>query len=77
MSGPLSPAAVSDIGDELRKLSDLGVISYYLPTIPEGEQFVVGLKGQILKMDQDTVVFFLAGVTAASEFLARRAGMHL
>jgi hypothetical protein len=77
MSEPLDAAAVRDIGDELRKLADLGVIGYYLPTIPEGEQFVVGLKGQILKMNQDSIVFFLAGVTAASEFMARRAGMHL
>ena len=60
---------------ELQKLSDQGVIEYYLPTIPVGEEFVVGVKGQIIKLDQETVWMFLAGVTATAEFAARRAGI--
>lgn len=67
--------AAQAIGAELNKLSSMGVVDYYLPTIPEGEQFVVGVKGQILKMDQDQVVCFLAGVTAVSEFTARKMGI--
>lgn len=60
---------------ELQKLSDGGVIEYYLPTDPIGEQFVVGVKGQIIKLDQETVWIFLAGVTATAEFAARKAGI--
>jgi hypothetical protein len=61
---------------ELQKLSDGGVIEYYLPTIPVGEEFVVGVKGQIIKLDVETVWMFLAGVTATAEFAARRAGIR-
>lgn len=60
---------------ELQKLSDGGVIEYYLPTDPIGEQFVVGVKSQIIKLDQETVWMFLAGVTATAEFAARKAGI--
>lgn len=75
MAESLPASAIQEIEDELTKLSNLGVISYYLPSIPAGEQFVIGLKGQILKMDQDQVACFLAGVTAASEFVARQRGL--
>jgi hypothetical protein len=74
---PLDAAAIEAIAGNLRQYSDMGVIDYYLPTIPEGEEFVVGLKGQILKLDQDNVVAFLAGCTAVAEFSARRLGMKI
>jgi hypothetical protein len=74
---PLDAAAIEAIAGNLRQYSEMGVIDYYLPTIPEGEEFVVGLKGQILKLDQDNVVAFLAGCTAVAEFSARRLGMKI
>lgn len=74
---PLPPEAITAIGKELDGLHRMGAITYYLRSIPEGEQFVIGCKGQILKMDQDQVVCFLAGVTAVAECMARQRGLML
>ena len=74
---PLTSDEIAQVGAELKRLVDMEVISYYLPTIPEGEQFIIGLKGQILKMTPDQIPCFLAGVTAVSEFAARRLGLQI
>jgi hypothetical protein len=77
MTTPTSEAQVSDVAAELNKLVGFGAIEYYLPTIPEGEQFIIGLKGRILKMDIEQAICFLAGTTAVAELLAKRAGLRL
>jgi hypothetical protein len=53
------------------------VIEYYLGTIPEGEQFVVGVGGQILKMDIDQAICFVAGTSAVAKLVAARVGLML
>ncbi len=63
------------ISHELHQFVDLGVLEYYLPTIPEGEQYVVGIGGQILKMDQDQASCFLAGASAVATRMAKRSGL--
>jgi hypothetical protein len=68
---------ISRIVKELKQLQELGVIEYYLGTIPEGEQFVVGVGGQILKMDIDQAICFLAGSSAVAQMTAKREGLIL
>lgn len=54
---------------ELEKLSATGVISYVVPTIPLGEEWVVGIQGRIVKLtSQGEAVAFLAGVSAATNW---------
>jgi hypothetical protein len=69
--------AINRIVKELKQFQELGVIEYYLGTVPEGEQFVVGVGGQILKMDIDQAISFLAGATAVAQMLAKREGLML
>jgi hypothetical protein len=68
---------ISRIVKELKQLQELGVIEYYLGTIPEGEQFVVGVGGQILKMDIDQAICFVAGTSAVAKLVAARVGLML
>lgn len=62
---------VADMSDQLNQLSELGVIQYYLPSIPEGEEYVIGVQGEIIKLNSETVLIFLAGVTATSHWTAQ------
>jgi hypothetical protein len=68
---------ISRIVKELKQLQELGVIEYYLGTIPEGEQFVVGVHGHVLKMDIDQAICFLAGSSAVAQATAKREGLIL
>lgn len=68
---------IAMIAKELRAYADAGVIEYYLPTIPEGQEYIVGVRRQIVKMSPAQVPAFLAGVAAALDFAARRLGIML
>lgn len=68
---------IKRIGDELRSYADAGIVEYYLPTIPEGVQYIVGVRHQIVKMSPDQVPAFCVGVTAALDFAARRLGIKI
>ncbi len=63
------------ISHELHQYVDLGVIEYYLPSIPEGAQYVIGVRGQILKMNPDEAVCFLAGASAVATRMAKKSGL--
>lgn len=68
--------------EQLEDYARAGVIEYVLPTIPLGEQWVVGLTDNngdpnIAKMNSEQVFGFLIGVSAMIRFMARRAGMTL
>lgn len=75
MSSPEESEEVARIETELRSLQRLGAIEYYLPFDPAGEWYVIGINQQILNMDQEQVMCFLAGTSAVTRLLAREAGM--
>lgn len=55
--------------EQLEKLSATKVIQYVVPTIPLGQEWVIGIKGNIVKLTtQEEVTSFLAGVTAATDW---------
>jgi hypothetical protein len=62
---------------ELQKLQDLGVIQYYIASVPAGEAWVVGTEGQILNMTPKETACFLAGVAATTMMLVSRTGFRL
>jgi hypothetical protein len=52
------------IYDELEGLRQAGVLEYVLPTVPLGEQWVLGFQGQIIKLaGDDQAAAFLAGAS--------------
>ncbi len=52
--------------NELDKIAAYGVIDYVLPTVPLGESWVVGVRGNLVKMGTiEEVLAFLTGVNAA------------
>jgi len=73
------PQEVSDelILKELEGLAQNNVIEYVLPTIPLGQEWVVGIDGRILKFGKDEAIAFLAGTTAALKWTARRRGLSV
>lgn len=74
---PLSGALMQKLGEDLRKLRDLGAIDYYLPSDPEGVRYVVGFQNQILNMNPDEAMYFAAGATAMAYVMARKVGLTL
>ncbi len=77
MSTESTTTEVESIEHGLREYVALGVLDYYLPTIPAGEWYVVGAENQIIKLSPDQAPAFLAGAGVVARFLARRAGMNL
>ena len=73
------PEESEQINKELTKLAEIGVIEYVLPTIPLGDAWVIGLKsGGIMKLDSNESAFiYLAGVSAVTQFVARKQGIHV
>lgn len=70
----LLPPEVTDerILADLEAYQDAGMIDYVLPTIPLGEQWIVGWNGQILKFTtKEGIVGFLTGIQVAAMFIAR------
>ena len=69
------PAEVTDerILKDLEAYKDAGMIDYVLPTIPLGEQWIVGWNGQILKfVTKEGVVGFLTGIQVCAMFVAKQ-----
>jgi hypothetical protein len=57
------------IYEELRQYQHLGVLEYVLPTDPLGEQWILGVKGQIVKLTgDDQAAAFLAGCSAVAHW---------
>lgn len=58
---------------ELNKHKEYGILDYVLPTIPLGESWVVGVRGQIVKLGtKGEVVAFLVGVSATVQWVGAR-----
>jgi hypothetical protein len=69
---PEQPSA-EDVLTELTKYKDLGVPSYVLPSVPLGEQWIVGVQGQIVRLNGEVeVAAFLVGMSAVAHFMASR-----
>ena len=63
---------------ELKKLEAVGAVEYVLPTVPLGEEWIVGFEGSIIKMiGNGEAAAFLAGVNVACRTLARHAGLSI
>ena len=61
------------IYEELRQYKQLGVLEYVLPTDPLGEEWHLGVKGQIVKLiGDDQAAAFLAGAAAVAHWVADR-----
>ena len=70
-----SDTEVSDerILEDLEAYKNAGMIDYVLPTIPLGEQWIVGWNGQILKfVTKEGIVGFLTGIQVCAMFAAER-----
>lgn len=68
-------AEVTDerILEDLEAYKDGGLIDYVLPTVPLGEQWIVGWNGQILKfVTKEGIVGFLTGIQVCAMFVARQ-----
>lgn len=58
----------------LSEYSDKGVLDYVLTTEPLGEQWVIGVRGDMLKFtDKNQVVAFLAGLAAMAHWSLEQA----
>lgn len=68
------PAEVTDerILEDLEAYQEAGMLEYVLPTIPLGEQWIVGWNGQILKfVTKEGIVGFLTGIQVCATFAAK------
>ena len=70
-----SDTEVSDerILEDLEAYKNAGMIDYVLPTIPLGEQWIIGWNSQILKFtSKEGIVGFLAGIQVCATFVGQR-----
>lgn len=78
-----APAAREEVSDDqiladLNNYKDAGMIDYVLPTIPLGEQWIVGWQGQILKfVTKEGILGFLLGIQVAAVFIAGQRGVRI
>ena len=84
MSTQPAPDEITDemILEHLKEYQQYGVIEYVVPTIPLGEEWVVGLtevdgSPKIAKMNSDQALGFLIGAGAVARTLAKRLGVNL
>lgn len=64
-----------EIYDKLLEHQAAGILSYVLPTNPLGQQWVLGIAGEIVKLHgKAQAVAFLHGVNAVIILLARNLG---
>jgi hypothetical protein len=69
------PPEVTDerIYEDLKAYDEAGLIDYVLPTVPLGEQWIIGWDGKILKFTtKEGIVGFLVGIQVCAVFAARR-----
>ena len=69
------PAEITDeeILADLDAYKNGGLIDYVLPTVPLGEQWIVGWNGRILKfVTKEGIVGFLTGIQVCAMFAAKQ-----
>lgn len=71
MSDVTAAGDVESVERELRQYVELGFLQYYLPTIPPGERYVVGMDGRIVIMSPEETMAFLLGATMAAQGMLR------
>lgn len=62
---------------ELDTLVDLGVLEYVIPTVPVGERWVLGLRGEIQNLDGTQVRCFLLGAHAVTWRMCEQQGISI
>lgn len=74
----MTPDPESDrILTDLQALADQGVIDYVLPTIPLGEEWIVGAGTLIKMVGNDQAIGFITGANVAVRALALRLGIDV
>jgi hypothetical protein len=72
----IRPSESETIYAELQKLVASDTIEYVVPTNPLGEQWVIGIDGEIVKLIGDVQAkAFLIGIGAAARRFARAQGL--
>jgi hypothetical protein len=70
-----SPQEVTNekLDEELCKLADAGVLDFVLPTDPLGEAWIIGVRGEMLRLSsKGEVIALIAGIAAATHFIHNR-----
>lgn len=74
MTTETEPEEITDeeILAELDNYKRAGMLAYVLPTIPLGEQWIVGYEGKILKfLTKEGIVGFLTGIQVGALFAVK------
>lgn len=66
---PERAGEMESIDKQLQQLMRMGAIQFYVPTIPLGLQWVVGIRGRMLKMTTDEAACFVVAASTMAEFL--------